>query len=186
MALTEEQLQAYSRLYKAHFDKVGREGSYEPPDTSSDAEEACTRSGLLTPGPEHRHIARPRPRRCIAKEGAERRARERAQQRENERLKGLRLIRAEMAMAAPEVFVSPQCPGEYFMDDAGIKWDWECRTLRSANMKRPYLFAMDFGGDLVTNVAITSFGQDFWPQDIYGEFLGNKRDIPCRYPVHCV
>jgi hypothetical protein len=164
MALTEEELAAYGRSFKEFFDRVGRTGIFDlPSDISSDSDGACTPTGLLTPSREDHGMARFTKLELVRERRPPRpTAAEEAEAAENQRLAMVRKVTAEMALHAPDYFTNLDRPGEWIIENHGIRYDWKNRTLRSKKEKEPYLFAMDDEAGLV---AITSVGHDFWPED---------------------
>jgi len=160
MPVSEKQLEAYSRFYKAHFDRVGREGSYEPPPSDISSSRPCTPPGLLTPSREDHGIARytrietirePRPVKLMPLHYTQ----------DPE----FRQWLAVLPRLAPDFFPRLGSPDEYIDSNPGIEYDWDSRTLRSKAPKQPYLFALDGGGD----AAIAFLGDDSRPASMSPE-----------------
>jgi len=168
MPISEEQLDAYSRFYKAHFDRVGREGSYEPPPSDISSSRSCTPTGLLTPSREDRGIARPTRIKLLQGPRPTRPAPLRYTQDPE-----FRQWLAVLPRLAPDFFPRLGSPDEYIDSNPGIEYDWDARTLRSKVSKQPYLFAMDKGGD----AAIAFFGDDSPPASMSPE--GTDFDRKC-------
>ena len=156
MVLTKEDLAAHRRFFKAHFDKVGRGGSYEPPPSdisSTDSDRPCTPSGLLTPSRETHGTARPtrvkkRQPRPVRPEPVE-----------DTSVEQFRQWLAALPPSPPEFFPRLDTSNEYVFLTPGMEYDWDARSSRSKMRKEPYLFALNAAKE----ATIASLGDDSPP-----------------------
>lgn len=158
--VSEEQLEAYGRFYRAHFDRVGREGSYEPPPSDISSDAPCTPTGLLTPSREDHGIARP----TRVEPTREPRPVKVAPLHFSQNPEFRRWL-AVLPLLAPDVFPRLDSPDEYIHSNPGIEYDWDARSSRSKIWKEPYLFALNTAGE----VTIASLGEDSRPSSMSPE-----------------
>ena len=158
MPVSEKQLDAWGRFSDAHFDKVGREGSYEPPPSDISSNTPCIRSGLLTPPRRHR-VRRPRPARDPRPP-------------DNSVAEFVAWLKT-VPKPPPEFLPSlDQSSVQYINLTPGMEHDLGGRTLRSKSRKQPYLFALNTYGEM----AIASAGDDTSPSEKHGR---------CGRYIHC-
>lgn len=160
MPVSEEQLEAYARFYVAHLDRVGREGSYEPPPSDISSDAPCTPTGLLTPSREDHGIARP----TRAEPIRERRPAKIAAV-EDTSVEHFRRWLAALPKPPPEFFPRLDITDNYIFMNPGMEFDWDARSSRSKIWKEPYLFALNAAGE----ATISSLGDDSRPASMSPE-----------------
>jgi len=160
MPISEEQLETYARFFKAHFDRVGREGSYEPPPSDISSNAPCTPTGLLTPSREDHGVARP----TRAEPKRESRPVKIATT-EDTSVEQFRQWLAALPRSPPEFFPRLDAADDYIFMNPGMEFDWHARSSRSKVWKEPYLFALNAAGE----ATIASLGEDSRPTSISPE-----------------
>ena len=162
MSLSPEELAYWDRFYEAHFDRVGREGSYEPPPSdAASSDRSCTPTGLLTPSRDDHGQARPT---RIESKNQSRSVR--IQPALDNSVEEFKQWLASIPKPAPDVFRRLGKSNTYVYWSEGLGYDWKRRSSRSKRWKQPYLFALDFSGDSAGEPAIAVLGGDIAPSEL--------------------
>ena len=151
MALSAEELEAWSRHFKAHFDRVSREGSYEPPPSGISSDRPCTPTGLLTPSREDHGAARPTRVEPVRKKPIA----NTSSSPDTSVAEFLHWL-SGIPKLPPEILPSLNCSETFLPMTPGMQYDLEGRSLRSETRKSPYLFALNSAGE----VAVAFLGDD--------------------------
>lgn len=181
MSLSPEQLAAWDSFFSGHFDKIGHEGSYDPPpsDISSDANDIPT--GLLTPSREDHGAAIP------TRIGPQLQQRHRRRRRRDRQIRGkpqpdqsvdqFRQWMRGQPGSSPDYFSRLGMQNSYIWSTPRIEHDWEDRSLRSKRWK-PHLFALDYTTRRAGEVAIAVLGDDGGGVKVYTSQEEQVPDTP--------
>ena len=159
MSLTEAELQFWSKFYKAHWEKVGREGSHEPPPSSLFSDQSCNPTGLLTPSREDHGAARP-----TRREGKPMGSSSRSTRAVDNSAEEFRQWLANIPKPAPDVFPRLNTLDAYIYWNDGLEYDWDRRSSRSEIRKQAYLFALDYSVVGKGEPVVAVLGDDSAPE----------------------